>query len=214
MHNHLINRFIVLAILGVCSCSGAASFEQKILDARQLLDKGDADAAINLLKEAQVDYPDASELRFGIACALFAKGETLLKSGAAEESKAAFKEARSMFNDLEKDPNAQIAREATFNGATTVAREALGIADSGDYAAGVDALRGAVEAYEAALTRYPDHPEIRQNLDHVQFKLKQCCRIRRRNRRNRKTAARNIALWLAATDIPGAQAQMSRTRPS
>lgn len=173
MRKYYVNLALTLMVLSACLFSQAASFEKNLRDARQLLDQGDPEGALALLKEAQVDYPDVSELRFGIACALFAKGEQLLESGAAEESKAAFKEARSLFDSLETDPNKRIAREATYNSATTVAREALGKAGSGDYAAGIAALRGAIEAYETGLARYPDHDGMRQNLDHVQFKLKE-----------------------------------------
>jgi len=200
---------LVLAVYGLCFYSGAASVEQGLRDARQLLDKGDPDGAISLLKEAQVDSPAASELRFGIACALFVKGEHLLKSGAAEESKTAFAEARSLFESLEKDPQERIAREAAFNRATVIARQALEIANGDDYAAGVAALRNAVQAYETAVTRYPDHPEIRQNLDHVQFRLKQLLQNPPPEQEKPEEQPPILSRFgQAATDIPGAQTQI------
>ena len=63
----------------------AAGLEQTVRNAGGLLKKGDADAALDLLREAQVDHPEAAELRSSVACALFVKGETLAESGATAD---------------------------------------------------------------------------------------------------------------------------------
>lgn len=202
--------------LAALPCFGAG-IEKTVQEANGLLEKGDADAALNLLKESQVDYPDAAELRFGIACAQYARGEKLLESGAAEEAKAAFGEARSLFNTLSANDNPQISREAVYNGANTVAREALAVAETGDHAAAVTALRGAVSAYEAGLARYPDHAGMRQNLDHVQLKLKELLQKPQQEEEQQQPEQQKppeqspqvVSLFgQASTELPGAQARV------
>ena len=151
----------------------ALAFERALREAGPLLERGEADAALGVLKEAQIDDPNAPELRFGIACAQYVKGEGLLNSGAPEEAAAAFQEARALFSSLAREDREEIAREATFNGANVLARQALARADGDDYPAAVAALREAVTAFEAGLERFPEHPGIRQNLDHLRYRLKE-----------------------------------------
>lgn len=165
---------LCIALLLVAGFSGnAPAFEPAVREAASLLRSGDADKALATLKEAQVDYPDAPELRFGIACATFAKGDGLLQTGAQKEGLAALTEAQSLFFDLTQRPEPHIAREATHNHTAVIAREALLLVEGGDYTGGVAALRRAVSALESAYERYPEHEGIRQNLEHIQFKLKE-----------------------------------------
>ena len=212
-HARLITPILILTALP----GFGAGIEKTVHEANGLLEKGDADAALSLLKESQVDYPDAAELRFAIACAQYVRGEKLLESGAAEEAKNAFGEARSLFDTLSGNDNPQVSREAVFNGANTIAREALAVAESGDLAAAVTALRGAVSAYEAGLTRHPDHTGMRQNLDHVQLKLKELLQQSQQEQEQQQQEQQRppeqppqvISLFgQASTELPGAQARV------
>lgn len=211
-------RLLVLSCLLLLTASAAyaAGFEQSILKAGDLLGKGDADAALNLLKEAQVDHPESPELRFGVACALFVKGETLAKSGAAEEAGKAFDEAHSLFNGLAGDPNPRIAREAVFNAANTTAREALALVDGQDQNAAIAALRNAVKEYETGLSRFPDHEDMRRNLDHIQLKLKELLKNSQEQQEQKEEQPKQeeqpkilSRFGQAATDLPGASAQVN-----
>lgn len=193
----------------------AAGLEQTVRNAGGLLKKGDADAALDLLREAQVDHPEAAELRFGVACALFVKGETLAESGATEEAKAAFGEAHSLFNGLTNDSNPRIAREAVFNAANTTAREALALGGGPDRNAAIAALRNAVREYETGLARFPDHDGLRQNLDHVQLKLKELLQSSQEQQEQQEEQQppedqpKLISRFgQAMTDLPGATAQV------
>ncbi len=208
-----IMPFFLVLLMGFSS--QGASFERELREARQLLDKGDAEAAIGLLKEAQVDNPNASELLFGIACALYLKAEKLLESGNIEESQAVFTEAQSQFSALAQDPNEKLAREAVFNHANTLARQALGVAGAGDFSAAVGSLRAAIEAYEAGLARFPDHTGMQQNLDHIQLKLKEMLQNPPPEQEQPKeqppsdTPPAEISRFgQAATDLPGAQTRV------
>ena len=211
-HARLIAPILILTALP----GFGAGIEKTVHEANGLLEKGDADAALSLLKESQVDYPDAAELRFAIACAQYVRGEKFLQSGAAEEAKNAFGEARSLFNTLSGNDDPQISREAVFNGANTVAREALAVAESGDQAAAVTALRSAASAYEAGLARYPDHTGMRQNLDHVQLKLKELLQQSQQEEDQQEKQQQPpeqppqvISLFgQASTELPGAQARV------
>lgn len=215
------DRLVVILMLSLAALIAlpgyGAGIEETVRAAGGLLEKGDAEAALTLLKEAQVDYPDAAALRFGIACAQYVKGERLSESGTPEEAKAAFDEARSLFSALAGDPDPRIAREAVFNGANTVAREALAAAGAGDHAAAVAALRSAVSAYEAGLARYPDHAGMRQNLDHVQLKLKELLQNppqqeEQKDQQEQQPPEKQpeiVSLFGgASTELPGAQARV------
>lgn len=204
---------VVLLVLALSFPTYA--FENALYEADKLLDKGELDAAISVLKEAQVDFPNAPELRFGIACALFLKGEQLMSTGQADQGRVAFSEALSLFNELALDKNLKIAREATFNSGNTIAREGLLVAQSGDVAGGINVLRRAVAAYESGLEKYPDHEGMRTNLDHVRLKLKELLQSpppeqKQPDKQPPQEQPQSILsrFGQASTDVPGAQAKV------
>ena len=162
-----------VAIVSAMTNATAMSLAQGIYKAQEQLEAGEVERALEIFQELRVDYPEAKELRFGIGCAWFLKGEQHIAGGAMEEAAAAFAEARSCFDALLNDENANIAREATFNRANSLTREAMLIDPAMDYDSAVAALRASVEAYEKGLEQYPDHAAMRQNLEHVRYQLKQ-----------------------------------------
>lgn len=163
---------IALLVVLAGASSSARSLERGIMEAQELLEAGKVGPALEMLQELRVDYPDAGELRFGIGCAWFAMGEQQAARGDVEEAEGAYAEARSAFGALVHDAKPRLAREAVYNHANCLAREAMLIDPDLDYAGAVAAFRRAVEAYESAIETYPNHAGTRQNLDHVRFQLK------------------------------------------
>ena len=174
----MVDRLFLFALsigmlIGVGFAHGADG-TQTVQSATRLLNQGDADGALKLLREAQVDHPESAELQFGTACAFYAKATAFSESGAVEEAATAYEEARSRFSNLSTSKNIRIAEEAAFNAANVTAKQALDLAASPtNRNEAIAALRNAVSRYEAALKHFPNHSGLRQNLDHTQLKLKE-----------------------------------------
>jgi tetratricopeptide (TPR) repeat protein len=151
----------------------AALPAKDIQEAQKMIEAGDPGGALERLQELQVDYPESPEIRFAMACSWFFKGEQALEQGAAPDAAAAFGEAKALFDALRQGQPAPIAREAAFNRANCLLREAQLIDGAQDYAGAVAALRSAVEAFELGIKQYPDHEGMRQNLDYTRYTLKQ-----------------------------------------
>ncbi len=164
---------IIIVITSATSSTAGMSLAQGINTAQEQLEAGEVERALEIFQELRVDYPQAQEPRFGIGCAWFMKGEQHIAGGAPEEAAAAFSEARSVFETLMNDENTKIAREASFNRANTLARAAMLIDPAMDFDSAVAALRASVKAYEKGLEQYPDHADMRQNLEHMRYQLKQ-----------------------------------------
>ena len=215
-HIHL--SFWLLCAAGIVAVTHAATAVpvQDIRAAQQQMEQGAAAEALETLQELLVDHPQSPEVRFSIGCAWFMLGDQQKDAGDVEAAQQAYSEARAVFDALLTHENAAIAREAAFNRANCLAREADMIEQTGDYGETVEALRRAAKAYETGLNEYPVHEQMRANHDHVRFRLKQLLQNPppeeeqdeqdKQEQEQPDTPPLMSYFGFTETDIPGAQA--------
>lgn len=204
--------------LCVCVASGAFAESQaaRLSRAHGLLQQNDAAAALELLRELQVESPGDERVLYALGCAQYKMAEAQGgAAGAPAGAAASFKEAQASFDALSraKDPN--IARQAAFDRANCLAQAAKqAMANPQQAAAAADSLRGAVSAYEDFLRHYPDDKGAQQNLDHVRFLLKKMLRENKDQNKDQKQDKPKdqkqqeavLSVRNAQTEIPGATA--------
>ena len=171
-----IGLLVCLLCVGVfvCSWSQAAAVPADAIRAAQQRMETDAPAeALDALRELLVDYPESPEIRFSMGCAWLLLGDQHARSGNIPDAQEAYGEARAIYDTLAGHEHAIIAREAIFNRANVLLREADIIEQADDYQQTVSAWRRAVDAYEYGLAKYPDHADMQTNHAHARWRLKQ-----------------------------------------
>jgi tetratricopeptide (TPR) repeat protein len=179
-----MRRLKVLAVLLLTTAwcvlalsASAASLNARMNEARALLEAGEAQAALDAYTELLVEDPESEFVRLGIACATYRLAENALNAGDKEQARERFKEAESAFtlfsSATDWDARAAAAFDAA-NATTQLAKMTLADAEEDPNLRqdAIDALRGAVRAYENVLIGFPGHAGAQQNLDHLRFLLK------------------------------------------
>lgn len=215
--NRRIILIILLAWLVIASLpAGAASLHQGIQAAMERLESGAVEEAITELRELQVEYPEAPELRFALGYAQAVDAEVQAQSGNAEKQKAAVKEALAFFDGLLHHAEKEIAREASYNRATLLAQEALRLDPAQDYSAALNAVSRAVTTFEDAAEAYPDSSRIFQNLEYMRLKYKELLQQQPEEEEQQEqpqpdedTPPVLSRFGQATTDLPGARAEVS-----
>lgn len=218
-HSLIYRSLLSLMMLAVLS--GAAAFaaglHDAMNDALQELEAGDVDSALTRLRELQVDYPEAAELRFALGYVRALQAERHAQNGEEEAQKAAVDEALSLFDGLLYASDDAIAREATYNRATLLAQDALRRDPAADYTAALKELGRALHAFEEGAERFPDSKRIFQNLEHLRLKYKELLQQEPEEEEEEQQQEQPeedqppilSRFGQATTDIPGARAEMS-----
>lgn len=183
--NAVMRAGVFLLAAGVIAFdAGAASMHEFLAAAAAHLEKQEYDRAIEAYQQAQLEAPHAQGIPYAIACASFAKAESLGGQD-AEAAKAAYKTAQDTFQrvvDLVMDDEA-LRAEARFGAAVCVARAAeleanpeeyLQSKDKGsvpqeEFKKRVEALRKGANAIDQYLAIYPDDERARHNAERLRF---------------------------------------------
>lgn len=188
----------------------AASLEDRLQSAQDLLDSGNATAALEAYQELQVDYPEEKIALFGSGCAQYLQASHQFDLGEIETARSSLQGAKSAFNRLNETNESALSADAAFNSANCVALQAKiqlppqnAPVQKKDYEKAVAAMQGAVNAYKGVLRQYPDHPQSQQNLDHSRYLLKELLR----NPPEEQEPPEGIAVFdQVGTELPKAEA--------
>ncbi len=173
MHKKCIYNVTVLVIMVLTSLPAAASREimQRVEDYIRI---EEYDAALELLRELQVELPDNEMLLQGIAIAQLGKAQKLIGLEDEEQGLAALSEARIVFQRLaEQTDNPETRVNARFNEATLLAQESKLRITPDDFKESVARVRRAVDALNDVTAQYPEHDAARHNLEHMRLVLKE-----------------------------------------
>ena len=150
----------------------SAALQQEVATAEALLEQGEAEKALALFQQLQIDYPQAPEVILGVGSAQYRAGELALASGAAEQARTRFAEAQESFQRLFSEAREEVRSSAMFDYANALARTARTFDPHKEAQRQMRALESAINAYEQVLEAFPDHAGAQQNLDHVRYQLK------------------------------------------
>ena len=163
----------LLAALAVSAAAHAAGVGAVLENARELTVSGQPDQAVEALREAQVDHPDAVELKYALGEALYAAGTARAEADPAA-AREMYAEAERMFGAAESAADPAWKPRAAFARAAALARAALAHpAEKEQHQEAVAALRGAIAAFDKFLEEHPEHPGAQTNLDHLRLRLKE-----------------------------------------
>ena len=203
----------------LCLCAAAESRAARLSRAHAKLKESDPAAAIEILRELQVESPGDERVLYALGCAQYRLAE-MQATGAPALPGAAptgglFDEAQATFGALSDARDPDIARHASFDRANCLAQSAkLAAQDPAKAQAAISDLVLAASAYEDYLRKYPDDRDARQNLDHVRFLLKVLKQQQKddpqqqeqqKQEKNEQPKA-TLAVRNAQTEIPGATA--------
>ncbi len=169
---HPTALLVAACLLAGAAGAGAESFSARLKHGNAFVRSGDAEQALPLFRELQIEEPDSPFLQYAIGCAYYASAEQHATVDSFEDAAAAFEHARAAFEQAAAESEGIFHRNAAFNGVNCAARTAIMGVHRGDIEQIVPAFRKAIEGYHALLAQYPDFKEARQNLDHVQYQLK------------------------------------------
>lgn len=165
--------FVAVLLCGTIHLAAAQSPRETLQRAEEFLRIGDADQALALLRELQVDRPDDDMVLYGIAMAHHRQAERLLEQEALAPALEALSEAREAYVRLgAQSGDPEVAANARYNSASLQAEASKLQFNPEEYEAGVARIRAAIEALEAVVTQYPDHAAARHNLEHMRLTLK------------------------------------------
>ena len=175
----IVSGLLVCALLVVCLPTGAESFARRLKEGHALLRSGDADGALQVYRDLQIEEPESDQLHYSIGCAQYERGIAKSKEEAYDEAIAGFDAARGAFAEASLSGAPAIRRNALFNKANSIAQTAkqavvargTGLAQE-DHEKMVKAFEESVQAYDQFLEQYPGHAGAKQNLDHVRYLLK------------------------------------------
>jgi hypothetical protein len=160
----------VLALL--CLPATAESFYDRLAEGNAKLEARDAEAALTIYRDLQVERPESDVLYYQIACALYEDAMSKTSSPAVDEAAEEFVEAIQTFDKVATSSNDAVRVNARYNRANTVSQMAKLTQKSGDPEATFAAYREAIKAYEDFLRVHPAHKAARHNLDHMRYELK------------------------------------------
>ena len=164
---------ITLAMMAVFTIgAGASSFHSDLAQGNARLRAGDVEGAMAVFRELQVEYPDSELIHYGIGCAHLEAAEQLLERNAVSDAMEAFELARAAFSRAQTGSDAAVRRNAAYNEANAMARQALELGHMGAQDIVIEAFEQAINQYEDVLRRYPDHEDAQHNLDHMRYQLK------------------------------------------
>jgi tetratricopeptide (TPR) repeat protein len=164
--------FLAVVLLSTAAAH-AASVGAVLEKARELTASGQPDQAVEALREAQVDHPDAAELNYALGEALYA-GATARAEADPAAAREMYAEAERMFGAAEAAAPPEWKPRAAFARAAATARAALAHPTEKDqHQEAVAALRGAIAAFDRFREAHPDHPGAQTNLDHLRLRLKE-----------------------------------------
>jgi tetratricopeptide (TPR) repeat protein len=200
----------ILALSAVSFGAYAESRSARLSAAHAKLQEGDPAAALEALRELQVEDPSDERVLYALACAQYRLAEAQAATG---DPNTAFKDAQAAFETLSRAKDPGIARQASFDRANCLAQAAkLSMADPKNAKAAVGALQAAAAAFEAHLAVYPDDKGARQNLDHVRFLMKNLQREKKDEeqkqdeKKDDKQPKAVLSVRNAVTELPGATA--------
>jgi len=166
-------RILSLAVLALlCLPATAESFYDRLADGNTKLEAGDAEAALTIYRDLQVERPESDVLYYQIACALYENAISKASSSAVDEAAEEFTEALETFDNVATSSNDAVRVNARYNRANTISQMAKLTQKSGDPEATFAAYREAIEAYEDFLRVHPGHEAAGHNLDHMRYELK------------------------------------------
>ena len=171
MRSRLLICAAILTPLIACTAA-ADAFNDRLRHGNALLRSGDAEGAIALYRELQVENPASEILNFALGCAQYEAAEQHLDVKNDAEAEAALLAARDAFDRAQVGDDPALRRDAAYNRANAVARLAMLHDDAEDFAQTVQRYEESIKTYEEVLRRYPELDGARQNLDHMRYRLK------------------------------------------
>jgi len=171
MRSRLLICAAILTPLIACTAA-ADAFNDRLRHGNALLRSGDAEEAIALYRELQVENPASEILNFALGCAQYEAAEQHLDVKDDAEAEAALLAARDAFDRAQVGDDPALRRDAAYNRANAVARLAMLQDDAEDFAQTVQRYEESIKTYEEVLRRYPELDGARQNLDHMRYRLK------------------------------------------
>ncbi len=160
---------ILVLVLGGMHAAGAASLREQIERGNELLEQGDAQAALELYQLLQVEEPSSGVLRYNMGCAKVSLGKEALQAGRLDEAIEHFEGALEIFGNLPDSADAELRRNAEYNRVNTAGRQARETARAAPYEDALEAVDQSIRGYEEFLARYPDHEAAQHNLDHMRY---------------------------------------------
>ena len=166
---HRLAWLILALILGGMLPVEASSLREQVEHGNELLERGDAQAALELYRLLQVEEPTSGLLRYNMGCAEVSLGKEALEAGRLDEAFEHFGTALEIFENLPEDAAPSLRRDAEYNRVNTRGRQARAIAGAAPYEEALEAVEGSIRRYEEFLARYPDHEAAQHNLDHMRY---------------------------------------------
>lgn len=164
---------VLIAILLAASGAFAAeSFNKRLERANTMLQNGDAQGALTLYRELQVEDPESDLLYYNIGGALYQQALQNIELKATEDAIESLNSAKTSFEKVLNAPDPAIRMNAAYNHANSIAYIAKQSAGTDQYQETIEAFKECIKEYEEFLKQYPGHAPARTNLDHMRYLLK------------------------------------------
>lgn len=151
------------------AAGGASSLREQVERGNELLEQGEAQAALELYQLLQIEAPSSGVLRYNMGSAKVSLGKEALEAGDLDEAFEHFEAAQEIFDSLPEDADIELRRDAAYNRANTEGRQARAIARARPYEEALEAVEDSISSYEEFLAQYPDHKAAQHNLDHMRY---------------------------------------------
>jgi len=166
----IIVLFLIMAMLPGYAFA-AESLRSRLERAKAAYESGQAEEAIQQLRDLQVENPDDPDVQYALGCALYVQAKQASDASARTQT---LNEALQCFEKAAtQSPNPAQRKKAAFNKALCLAREAEAIDRNAQYEQAVAAYRESVEAFAQVVSQHPDFAEAEHNLAALRFSLKQ-----------------------------------------
>ncbi|MBN2312118.1 MAG: hypothetical protein JXR94_24280 [Candidatus Hydrogenedentes bacterium] len=173
MRRGLIAACALLFLAAAYSLPAAAgdSFEARLRQGNDALRAGDAEGALRIYRDLQIEEPESDELHYATGCAYY-ESAMARRDVAPSAANDLLEEAAKSFRRAWTSRNAWIGVNAEYNLANVLAQQAKLAAAGGDEEALEGFAEEAIQRYEGLLDRHPDHEKARQNLKYMRYWLK------------------------------------------
>lgn len=164
-----------IAYIALVACGGFAqadAFRSELIRGNALVRSGDVEEALGVYRNLQVERPESDQLYYAFGCAHFEAAEQHAGMKRLEDALTAYGEARESFERARLSSAPELRRNAAFNAANCVAKQALSLAETAEYEPTLEKFKESITGYEELLREYPDLSGARINLDHMRYRLK------------------------------------------
>lgn len=169
-----MRNLVVIALTAIALAwpAHAESFNSRLARGQALLNTGDADEAITIFRDLQVDRPESEVLQYGLGCAHYEKALKAARDNAPGDAINALTEAAAAFETASMTPDNALRKNAQYNKCTVLGQIAKQAVAGDDHEQTIAAFEQAISSLEDFLRRYPGHADAQTNLNNLRYELK------------------------------------------